>query len=362
MRQPRHAPDQRIDALRVAMRDAIESAPAFHQLPAEERHKIARNLMAVASYLDDPGAGLPPGTAEVARALDDSKQQSAVEEYKATAGKQNLVGKDFKAGATEAGTKAFGDLVKSVDFVGFVAGLIHGVYDSIVSASIKQMMAFSQFLEAVVKSAKEFADDHVTPNQARDYLTNKFPNALQLDGTDQGQPKLALKPDLDDKDTPDFKSALGVDANLDDEDGEAQIVQAAQLQMAKQKQQMISQMLLMGINRIVVTEGEIKASVLFDVTMSDTASRTTAASFDDTQTHNDSSSSGNGWGSDSSNSTTNTRVSTAHANTADQSDSRLDAHAKLTGYVSVKFKGEAFPLERFASNDEQSAITENAKR
>src|SRR5262249_32561207 len=97
-----------------------------------------------------------------------------------------------------------------------------------------------------------------------------------------------------------------------------------------------------------------------DVTAEDKASRTTAASMDDTQTHTDQQSDSSIWGTSGS-STTNTRVSTAHTDTKDQSDSRVDAHAKMTGYVQVKFKSETFPLERFASGAQQSAITEKSK-
>jgi hypothetical protein len=133
------------------------------------------------------------------------------------------------------------------------------------------------------------------------------------------------------------------------------MVQAMRLQMARQRQQMLSTMLLMGVNRIVVTDGEIKATVQFDVSSTDTSNRQSAESMDDARTHTHNEASGSFWGTDSS-STVNTRVSTAHADDKAASDSKLESHAKMTGYVQVKFKSETFPLEKLANNDQMSAI------
>jgi hypothetical protein len=346
------APDPR---LRMLVRDTLESAQSFKELPAPEQKKIAHNLMQVMSYLNDPHAGLGNEVSEVAKILGDKKEDPSDKLRNRVAGGTKQAGQDFKGGAAREGATVFKELVKSVDFVGFVSGLIDGVYNSIVNSTIKQMMAFSQFLEAVVKSAEEFANDHVSENQARDHLVSKFPNALQINGLDEGEPKVGFKPDIDDKDKPDFKQALGVDANLDDEEGEKMLVQGMRLQVARQRQQMLSTMLLMGINRIVVTEGEIKASVLFEVSSKDTSNRTSAASMDDTQTHADSKSSSSFWGTDSS-ASSNTRVSTASASDQSTSESKLESHAKLTGYVQVKFKSETFPLEKLATGDQLSAV------
>ena len=44
----------------------------------------------------------------------------------------------------------------------------------------------------------EFADDNVTPEDARGFMRNRYPNALQMDG--QGpQAKLQLNSDIDPK-------------------------------------------------------------------------------------------------------------------------------------------------------------------
>src|SRR6185369_3300835 len=104
--------------------------------------------------------------------------------------------------------------------------------------------------------------------------------------------------------------------DVSDEEGEKQLVQAARLQMAKQRQQQLSTMVLMGINRIVVTDGLINAKVMIDIKTKDT----TASSFDNTHAEAAQSSSGGGWfsgdSSQSSSSTHDVTVSSAASDTA----------------------------------------------
>jgi len=345
--------------LRGLVRDTLLSAPAYKGLPADDQRKLAKNLTRVVDYLEDPHAGMGPGVASAAQALDSAllDQDPSDQLRSRIAAGEPQVGKDFKAAAVQQGASTFEQGVKSttVDFVKFVSGLIEGVFSSIVNSSIKQMMAFASFLENVAKSVEEFTAQNTTQNQARDALVNKYPNALKLDGLDSGNPKVVAKDDVDEKLQPDFKKDFGVDASLDDEGGEEAVVHAMRLKMGRQRQQLLSQILLMGLNRIIVTEGEIKASVLFQVDATDTANRTNTAAMHDEKTRNDSSGSGNIWGTDSSSSVS-TSVSTVDATDTDTSSAKAELHSKLSGSVTVKFKSDVFPLERFATGDQQSAL------
>jgi hypothetical protein len=177
---------------------------------------------------------------------------------------------------------------------------------------------------------------------------------------------------------PNFGKLFGLEgADVDDEESELQIVQAHQLTMARQRQQMLATMVLMGINRIVVTDGEIKASVEFSVTSHEAASRELTGTTEDKQTHKDSASesayeyeydrsfwgtSGDGSGSHRDRSAVNMRVATATSGLTEKSDAYMDSKAKLTGFVHVKFKSETFPLEKLASQVEFDAVQANSKR
>ena len=58
--------------------------------------------------------------------------------------------------ATEAIGSRLGGLVDEVGFNTFVAGLVHGTWDALVDASIRQMEAFADLVRAVAKDVEDF--------------------------------------------------------------------------------------------------------------------------------------------------------------------------------------------------------------
>jgi hypothetical protein len=103
----------------------------------------------------------------------------------------------------------------------FVADLMKGVFGAILKGSIDQMKAFASLIAAVAKSLDQFRDQNISDNQARDFLTEQLP-ALKID-----PPKLKSKPPT--------------------------------RRLATTRQQLLATMVLMGINRVVVTDGRIRA-------------------------------------------------------------------------------------------------------
>jgi len=307
------------------------------------------------SYLADPYAGLGPEQRARAGALaDDNVANKALHDR--LAGPINLVGKDFTGGAAKEGTKRFQEMVSAVDFPKFVSGLVEGVYTSIVNSSIRQMQAYGKLLEAVAKSVDQFAKENISENEAKQFIKNSFSGQIDLD-SESGS--LKLNEENQDAPAPDFKAVLQMQENLElTEENEKKIVLAAQMKMARQRQQTLAQMVAMGINRIIVTDGEIKASVLFDMKAHDTGQRGTFASTSDTKT--DTESSGGGWFSDDS--SVRTTVSSAYSQEQEKSTADLEVKAKLSGSVTVKFKSETFPLERLASSDELGAVQSKSGR
>ncbi len=349
------------EELRKVVRGMLEEAPSFGQLAPPERQKLARTLVDVLGYLTDPTAQLSKD-AVPARALEDANAALKTR----LSGKQDFAGKDFKAGAAEQGAKDFKALVAAVDFPKFVSGLVEGVYTSIVNSSIRQMQAYGKMLEGVAKSVDQFAKENISQSEARQFVQKSFPGQVQLD---PNSGKLAPVEDTGDGSTPanqpppDFKAMLEMQENVElTEENEEKIVLAAQLKMARQRQQLLAQMVAMGINRIIVTDGEIKASVLFDMKSKDTAQRTTRAATSDTKS--DRHTAGGGWGTDifGDDSEVQTTVSSAYSSEDNKSESSLQTKANLSGSVLVKFKSETFPLEKLASSDERGAIQQKSTK
>src|SRR5437899_8027455 len=60
-------------------------------------------------------------------------------------------------------------------------------------------------------------------------------------------------------------------SSLDDESIEEKLVPSARTQLATSRQQLLATMVLMGINRIVVTDGKIQAKIMYDFQARDNA-------------------------------------------------------------------------------------------
>lgn len=345
LREP--AAEDTVPLVRERVRSLLLSTPAFAQLPEEERREVARAMVNVGQYLADAGGttrDLPLALrGEPVRSLADAPPPPD------TAGQE--FGDQGGAQAADAGVDALGNAIDNVDFPGFVAGLIDGVFNAIVTSSIKQMEAFAELVKNVSKSVDAFMKDNVSTDQARDYLVERYPDQLELD-TSGDQPTVAPRSDADPDAMPDFFNDLGLQGPVDSLDAdtvEEQLVPAARKKLAMDRQQVLLSLVLMGINRLVVTDGSIKASVVFQLDTRDRITKKRTRAFDYNQTRNEKYSRSRwGWifspsSSYTSDTTTNIRVNTVRQ---DDSEAKVDLKTKLTGDVNVRFRSETFPLER----------------
>jgi hypothetical protein len=244
--------------------------------------------------------------------------------------------------------------VEAVDFPAFVSSLIQGVFEAIVKASMDQMTAYQQLLETAVKSTEAYVNE-ISDGDALGYLNSSFPGAGISLGSGQG---LSIgdpsKIDMSKLGMP--TSFMDPRAQLD----QAKLMTQAKLQMASQKQQMLATMVLMGINRIVVTDGRINAKVRITVTGTEAVSQQTQDMVQgditrDSQVTTRGSNTHYGfWGtSDTSNwestQTVRTKVGTEAASQQSASSQQIKTDAMLYGEVAINFKSDTFPLEQLAS-------------
>jgi hypothetical protein len=375
-----------LDAVRPEVRKLLEQAPGFVGLPANQQREIAQTMVHVAAFMANPhglareefsnpqlakelGApAAPSATSEpaahaLASGVDDASK-------KASSKVGVFAGADFKAGALQQGTQEFKNLVGSVDFPSFVGGLIQNVFQAIVTASIQQMEAYGKLLKAVAQTVDQFAQDNITLNNARDWLADKYPDILNIEtgGDDSAGPRLTVRGEDQDaalKRINQEQQLLKPITDLSDPEQEARLVSAARLQMARMRQQMLSSMVLLGINRIVVTDGLINAKVVFDFKANDQAQRAARASLYDAQSSMNSNTSAGGvnfgWGAAGTVNVNEQRHVTTVASSVDEtSESKAELKAKLTGEVRVNFKSDYFPMEKLASPGMIASIQGNA--
>jgi hypothetical protein len=387
------ATDPALAPVRAAVRKVLLRTPAFRTLPKAQQRSLAHDMVKVAGFIVDGGgetAGVPM-SAIVSTGLADPPPPP---DRAADARKVGELGdlKKTDAAAAKAGGQAYVDIINRVDFPAFVGGLVEGTFNAIVNSSIKQMEAYSSLVENIAKSVDEYMRDNITPNQARDYLAGRYPDHLQVD-TARGDPKLvpvgrgrdarggrgggdarggrdvrggrdapggrpgggargglAQSLAAEQSPLPDFMKDLGLSMpvnQLDAKTAEETLVPAARRRIAMDRQQLLATMVLMGINRLIVTDGRISASCVFELDTTDAISQyaETASDYDETTRKKS-----KGWGfwfmpSEVQRSTSDFHISTFNST---ESESRAEIRAKLAGNVDINFRSETFPLERMA--------------
>lgn len=337
--------------VRSRVRDLLKNSRAFSELPTEKKRELANDMVKVAHYIVGGKDGKNvPTVAELAAPNQTGSAALPTDRPKAPT---DTASDDLNANAAKQGGQVLVDTVKGVDFPKFVAGLIDGVFSAIVDSSIKQMEAYAELVKNVSKSVDQYMKDNVTENQSRDYLANRYPDHLELDLNGE-QPKVKTKDGYDENSMPDFFNDLGLSMpmdNFDDDAVEEQLVPAARKRMAMDRQQLLATMVLMGINRLVVTNGFIKSKVIFKLDTRDKVSK----DFTQTAEQRGGSSayersrpslwkrifSDNSYSGSSSYG--NFKVDTVDETS---SDSEVKLKAELSGEVNVNFKSDYFPLEK----------------
>jgi len=373
-----------LGAVRPPVRALLEQAPGFRALPVEAQREIAQTMVRVAAFMANPqglaseefanpqlakelvlpGGDAPPPAQALAGAVDDAKG-------KASGKLGTFAGADFKAGALQQGTAEFKNLVGAVDFPAFVGGLIQNVFQAIVTASMQQMEAYGKLLKSVAQTVDQFAQDNISHNNARDWLSDKYPELLEIDmqgGEEGAGPMLKARGEDSEAGLARIsreQQLLKPVTDLSDPEQEARLVGAARTQMARMRQQMLSSMVLLGINRIVVTDGLINAKVMFDFRASDQARRRARASLYDSEESRNKNTTGGGfvmpWGGAASvNENEQSHVTTVQSSVDENSESKAELKAKLTGEVRVNFKSDYFPMEKLASPGMIASIQGNA--
>ena len=282
----------------------------------------------------------------------DGGNGAAISTQDTTAGVPSAAGP--RKQATETLAQRAGALSDEIDFPDFVASLVHGTFDAIVDASIRQMESYADLVSAVSKSVEQFTDDNVSMNQARDWLVQQFPQDLYLDLS--GPPKLLPKPaegeDVDQPRSPAWLGEFQMEGEeLTAELIEEQLVPRARSRVGQGRQQMLATMVLLGLNRVVVRDGSISARLRFRASAADTTKVDYAVS-DDPQ-------SGSSWGSrgGAGYALPSTKVSTVGVNV--QSDT--DLKAELFGEVKINFASETLPLDRFTDEAKRTLLERRAR-
>ncbi len=350
---------------------ALHGSPAFRSLPAHTQAQILHDLNTIGQALSEQKRDPYDFALDTPEDLwrrragitDQPTDQPGDQSQPATPSQPTppaAVGSS-SVGQTRAATETIaaraGALSDEIDFPAFVAGLVHGTFDAIVDATIRQMEAFADLVSAVAKDVDQFTRENVTTNHVRDWLADQYPRDLKvsLPGADGGEPRLTVvsRPSSDGEDgsSPSWLSDFGLDGQpLTDEMVETDLIPAARRTVGESRLKLLASMVLLGMSRVNVKDGTISARVRFRAAATDKAQVNYAVSQDP---------GGPSWGERGSGVYDNhqTMVSTVGVNV--QSDS--DLKVELFGEVKINFVSETLPLERFADSARLRLLQRNAR-
>jgi len=235
-----------------------------------------------------------------------------------------------------ADTRAFTELVESVDFPKFVADLMSAVFDANLKVMKTQTDSYIKLMKEATKSTADFikkVKDDDTFARLAESRSDQY--NVTTEKAPDGSTKLALTNPQGDK--------------VDNEDAEVKRhILEAKINMAKEHRAALREVLLMGVTRLVVRKGLIEAGVEFSVK----ATRASTAHHDDqninvANIHNEYESPLGGLfgGPSGSMDITNTNI---QVNTSDKKATD-DLSALLKGKVSIEFATDYFKLDNFAN-------------
>ena len=157
-------------------------------------------------------------------------------------------------GASTSSATSPSDFIDAVSFPTFVSDLLEGVFRANLKVTKEQMVAYQELLKAATQSLAFFMKK-IPPQESFAYLAANSDDDFSV----------SFPPDDGPAELTDKEGNVVARAGEEPEDAtvKAKIMDAT-LAMAKEQRAMLREILLMGVTRLVVEKGVIRASVKFD--------------------------------------------------------------------------------------------------
>lgn len=353
----RAAPDPEV---RGAVRTLLMASERYHALHPDTRLEIAGALVKVADTAQSLSAEAGGAPQPLAMA-------------------QGGAGAAFSGAATDRLASTTQAVLNAVSFPRFVTELITGVFKAMNDSNQQQLQAYVDLIRNVAATTEGFADAQVGVAGARSWLAERFPN-FRVQGPEDdtsAEDRAAMTPDeraeaaaQRDRDTRlvlapgqqmPSEGAMRAALSLHPEDpvpsGDPEgLVGFARAAMARNRQQMLSSMVMMGLQRIVIESGRISAGMRFHIDTRSAANDDRGSSFD---LHNEVSAEAHGgmglWGAAASVKNTIGFVTTEQTRTTEEINTSVD----LNSQVELVFRSDYVPLTRLAGVQEVDRIRVN---
>lgn len=345
----------------MAIRDLLTANAHYQNLDAPTRREIAQGLVKICS-----AALALPYDSEAASGMVAKRPPLALAES---------AGSDFSGVAAQRVAGTTQQILNAVSFPRFVTELINGVFKALVDTNQQQLHSYVELIQNVAASTAGFADANVGLDGARRWLVERFPGSFTVEGEsdgfdEPGQPlspedqaqrdaetRLRLRPGASMPTEAALRVALGLGPQDSLPGGDPEnLVALARTVLARNRQQMLSTMVMLGLQRIVIESGRLHASMRFHIDTRSAAQADSGSQFDLRNTTSASGSFGYGpWGASASMTNTIGYVTTQKSQTTEEMNTDLD----LNSSVELIFKTDYLPLDRLAGRDQVDRIKVN---
>lgn len=255
------------------------------------------------------------------------------------------------------GTEVLGQRARraldAVDFPSFVAELIRGTFQAVVDATAQQVREYAKLVADLSQSLDNFTRDNVSQNQGRDWLVEKYPRDLTLALPSPGEDTAPqILPRDDAEESPDWLADFGLEGEeLTTELAEGPLLNAGRRALGEERMRTLATMVLIGVNRIVIDDGQLRARLQFHARARERVTAEVSAQTGAQQMGI----TGRQAGMQG---VVSTMVSTVDVNA--QSD--ISIKTELVGEVSLRFRTQTFDLENFADTPAITLINRHSLR
>ncbi|QDH70455.1 hypothetical protein [Marilutibacter alkalisoli] len=343
--------------IRGAVREVLERSPNYRNLSTDERRSLARAMVKVSALAAD----LVAEEGQAQQDMQDNRMQGdRVRRTAPLARAQSQPGFGEAADRIASTTR---NVLNAVSFPRFVTDLINGVFSAMIDSSTQQMQQYVQLLNSVSASAEGFEQSQFGLVQVRQWVADHFPDSIEFelpdpddepDPEDIAETRLRLKSGASMPGEERVRATLGIppEESVDASNPE-QLVPLARRFLARQRQQMLATMVMMGMQRIVIDSGRINAAMRFHVDTRSAASEDRGSQFSLQNRVRAAGKFGVGpWGASAEIENNIGYVSTQRS----QSTEEMNTDLELNSSVELNFRSDYLPLNRMAAQAQADRI------
>ena len=253
-----------LGTVRRAVRSVVNRTAALRDEP-ELRRRIAEKMVGV--------------SLTAAELLDEDRRITEELASKRLARAQAAGGQAPMAAVNNAAS-TFQRMRDAIDFPTYVQSLITGVFTAITFSTLAQLEAFADLMDGVTGASPAMGPQSAPMDAASRWIQSHFDVFNVTPGQGGNPPTIDLREgsDLPDNDT--LKSTLDATddevSSIDTSDLTGTLLPLVRRHMSRNRQKMLATMVLMGMQRIVVDEGKLHASMEMAVDARSIAEQTQA--------------------------------------------------------------------------------------